>query len=341
MKFSCIDFINSEQLGQFRNNLQFFYELHLLAFWYNIVMIHTQAYGNGPSHIPVQRLALGWLKRVHRFASHRGARTYWHSHKEDQLLCNLFGEFAYEFNDRPQVLLSAGQCIVIPANTPHRLIKMQDAVGKRVELLLSKPRESDRANSLDVVPAHVVGALIKSMTANPCRVVPCRRELFTLFTEMYELADRGNSLTDEEVALARVIASMILLKFPYQDRSQGRKSVHEHTVKADVADKILAFIEEHYKERLSVSRLCAYGGYSRSATIGMIREITGKTPGELIAGRRLAEAARLLANTDRTVSDIARECGYTSARYFNYVFRQAHGLTPSSWRLRPATARDA
>lgn len=297
-------------------------------------MKNAQAYGHAPSHIPTQRLALGWLKYVHRFTSHRGAKTYWHTHAEDQLLCSLFGEFAYEFKDRPRVMLSAGQCIVIPANTPHRHVKMQDVAGKRVEFLLSSPRKTGRGNGLAIVPDPVVRSLLKSITANPCRAVPCRRELFSLFAEMYDLADRGNSLSDEEIALARVIASMILLKFPYQHRSQGRRPVHEHAVKADVADKILAFIEAHYRESLSVSRLCAYGGYSRSATIGMIQEVTGKTPGELIAGIRMEEATRLLADTDRAVSDIARECGYSSARYFNYVFRRAHGVTPTAWRLR-------
>lgn len=296
-------------------------------------MKNTQAYGQSPSHIPVQKLALDWLKCVHRFTSHRGTKTYWHSHAEDQLLCSLFGEFAYEFKDRPQVMLSAGQCIVIPANMPHRHVKMQEVAGKRVELLLSSPRKTGRGNGLAIVPDPVVRSLLRSITANPCRAVPCRRELFALFAEMYELADRGNSLSDEEIALARVIAAMILLKFPYQDRRQGRRPVHEHAVKADVADKTLAFIEAHYKECLSVSRLCAYSGYSRSATIGMIQEITGKTPGELIAGMRMAEATRLLADTDRAVSDIAQECGYSSARYFNYVFRRAHGVTPSAWRL--------
>lgn len=297
-------------------------------------MRDKQAYGQSPSHIPVQKLALDWLTCVHRFTSHRGVKTYWHTHAEDQLLCSLFGEFAYEFKDRPHVMLSAGQCIVIPANTPHRIVKMQDVAGKRVELLLSCPRKTGRADSRSIVPDSVVRSLLRSMTANPCRAVPVRRELFALFSEMYELADRGHSLSDEEIALARVIASMILLKFPYQDRSQGRRPIREHAVKADVADKILAFIEAHYKERLSVSRLCAYGGYSRSATIGMIQEITGKTPGELIADMRMAEATRLLDETARAVSDIARECGYSSARYFNYAFRRAHGVTPSAWRLR-------
>ena len=303
--------------------------------WYNVCnMKRTPSYGHTPSNIPVQKLALGWLKCVHRFKSHRGAKTYWHSHAETQLLCSLFGEFAYEFEGRPRVMLSPGQCIVVPANTPHRIVKIQEAAGKRVELLLSPPRKKLRANSVEIVPAPVVRSLIKNMTANTCRAVQCRREYLALFAEIYDLADRGDSLSDEEIALVRVLASMILLKFPYQDRRQRRKPLHAHDTKAEVADKIIAFIETHYKERLSIARLSAYGGYSRAATIAMIKDATGWSPGELITYLRMEEATRLLSGTDRAVSDIARECGYSSARYFNYAFKQAQGVTPSAWRLR-------
>ena len=120
-------------------------------------------------------------------------------------------------------MLSPGQCIVVPANTPHRIVKIQEAAGKRVELLLSPPRKKLRANSVEIVPAPVVRSLIKNMTANTCRAVQCRREYLALFAEIYDLADRGDSLSDEEIALVRVLASMILLKFPYQDRRQRRK----------------------------------------------------------------------------------------------------------------------
>ena len=155
-------------------------------------MKHTHAYGHTPSNIPAKRLALGWLKCVHRFKSRRGAKTYWHSHAETQLLCSLFGEFAYEFEGRPRVTLSSGQCIVIPANTPHRIVKIHDIAEKRLELLLSPPRKKLRANSVEIVPAPVVRSLIKNMTAHTCRAVQCRREYLALFAEMYDLADRGN-----------------------------------------------------------------------------------------------------------------------------------------------------
>ncbi len=295
-------------------------------------MITKKTYGHSPSHIPTQKLALGWLKCVHRFMSQRGTKTYWHSHAEDQILCSLFGEFAYEFKNRARVNLSAGQYIVIPANTPHRIVRMQEAGGKRVELLLSRPRQNKPKNGCDIVPDHVVRSIVDLMRANPCQPMPCRNGYLKLFAELYDLADRGSMLSDAEIALARVLASMILLKFPGPSDVQQQETIPAHTPKADVADKILAFIEAHYKEHISIKSLCAYGGYSRSATIALIENSTGKTPCELISCKRLEEACQLLSKTNRSISDIAQECGFTSARYFNYAFRQELGTTPSKFR---------
>ena len=98
--------------------------------------------------------------------------------------------------------------------------------------------------------AAVVRSLLKDMTANPCRAVQCRREYLALFDEMYELAGRGESLTAEEIALARVLASMIILEFPRQNCR--RKSVPARADRADIADKLIGFMEAHYMEQLSI-----------------------------------------------------------------------------------------
>jgi AraC-like DNA-binding protein len=51
-----------------------------------------------------------------------------------------------------------------------------------------------------------------------------------------------------------------------------------------------------------------------------------------IAERRLAEARRLLAQTDEPVEAVGRRSGFRDASYFSRRFRRAHGVTPAAWR---------
>jgi YesN/AraC family two-component response regulator len=47
---------------------------------------------------------------------------------------------------------------------------------------------------------------------------------------------------------------------------------------------------------------------------------------------RIEEAARLLANTDYSVMEIAIACGYKDQSYFTKVFKKLTGLTPKQYR---------
>ena len=47
---------------------------------------------------------------------------------------------------------------------------------------------------------------------------------------------------------------------------------------------------------------------------------------------RIDKAKSLLTDTDMTVTDIARECGYSSYNYFVRQFKTAEGMSPSEYR---------
>lgn len=51
-------------------------------------------------------------------------------------------------------------------------------------------------------------------------------------------------------------------------------------------------------------------------------------------GVRMQLAERLLDETDRPVTTIAFECGFTSVSRFSAAFRRRTGLTPTEWRAR-------
>ena len=64
----------------------------------------------------------------------------------------------------------------------------------------------------------------------------------------------------------------------------------------------------------------------------IIKRIFGITPSQLIAKTRIAAASRLLRETDRTIADIAHECGFTDHSAFTRAFRAVTGVTPTHFR---------
>ncbi|MFI5983829.1 AraC family transcriptional regulator [Streptomyces sp. NPDC051555] len=64
----------------------------------------------------------------------------------------------------------------------------------------------------------------------------------------------------------------------------------------------------------------------------LVKAATGQTPGRLIRRRQTLEAKRLLARTDLTVRQVARDTGFADPAYFCRFFRRETGLSPGDYR---------
>jgi AraC family transcriptional regulator, transcriptional activator of pobA len=96
--------------------------------------------------------------------------------------------------------------------------------------------------------------------------------------------------------------------------------------------EVFGFIEERYSERVSLRDVARAVSLSRGHLTTVVRRKTGRTVQEWIAERRMAEARRLLVQTDLAVEEVGRRVGYRDAGYFVRTFRRTHGATPLGWR---------
>ena len=83
---------------------------------------------------------------------------------------------------------------------------------------------------------------------------------------------------------------------------------------------------------LSVEDLAADMNLSRVQLYRKVKSVTGSTPVELLRTARLNRAYRLLMTTDRSVSEIAYQVGFTAPSYFTKCFKEAYGMLPSDVR---------
>jgi AraC-like DNA-binding protein len=85
---------------------------------------------------------------------------------------------------------------------------------------------------------------------------------------------------------------------------------------------------------LSVEELGSRLGMSRVQFYRKIKAITNYSPVELLRNIRLKRAAKLLSSTERTVSEIAYEVGFTTPSYFTKCFKDYFGESPSELQHR-------
>lgn len=100
----------------------------------------------------------------------------------------------------------------------------------------------------------------------------------------------------------------------------------------DRIGKILAYIEEHLTEAIYVEELARHVGLGKSAFSRWFKLVTGSTVPQHVNMLRIDRATSLLEVTDKTVNEIAFECGFVSPAHFQREFKRRHHCAPLVYR---------
>jgi AraC-like DNA-binding protein len=93
-------------------------------------------------------------------------------------------------------------------------------------------------------------------------------------------------------------------------------------------------MDRAYAEPLNVRAVAAVAHVSEAHFIRSFRAAFGETPHRYLQRRRVERSMFLLRETDRSVTDICFDVGFTSLGTFSRMFREIIGETPSDYRLR-------
>jgi AraC family transcriptional regulator, transcriptional activator of pobA len=95
---------------------------------------------------------------------------------------------------------------------------------------------------------------------------------------------------------------------------------------------VFELIEARYHEPISLATIAAAVGLTPGHLTTVVRRKTGRSVQRWITERRMAEARKLLRETDLTVESVAASAGYRQPSYFIKHFRRDHTVTPAVWR---------
>ena len=124
-------------------------------------------------------------------------------------------------------------------------------------------------------------------------------------------------------------------------RRQRRQEGRERSGKAE---SVLQYINEHLDEELNLERLAREHEISSRYLRRYFQEHVGMGSSEYITMLRVGRAKRLLWRPEYSVTDVAMQCGFSSAQYFCRVFSRMVGQTPAQyrnkWRELPLSGED-
>ena len=91
-------------------------------------------------------------------------------------------------------------------------------------------------------------------------------------------------------------------------------------------------MDRAYAEPLDVRSVAAVACISPAHFSRSFRAVFGETPHRYLQRRRVERSMFLLRETDRSVTDVCFDVGFTSLGTFSRTFREIVGETPSGYR---------
>ncbi|MGN0299411.1 MAG: helix-turn-helix domain-containing protein [Lachnospiraceae bacterium] len=245
----------------------------------------------------------------------------YHWHSEAELIYILSGEFTVLL-DKKEYPLHQGDYLYVPSGTLHGGTPQNccyECLVFNMESLINETPFAKAClqpflqNQIEIVN------YIPAQSASLCGTL---RPLFDEMREKsegYQLKVLGN--------FYQFLGNIFTQNYyhPIKPESQtAQKRTQQYK-------QILTYIGQNYSEDITLEDLAACVHLNSRYFCRMFRELTHQSPIEYLNTYRIEAACEQLSYTDKTITEIAFDCGYHDVGYFIKVFKKIKGLTPTQY----------
>ena len=243
-----------------------------------------------------------------------------------RLLYLISGDITVGIEDEKKFHLSVGNLLYIPAGVRYSLRgKYLRCAVFSFDLTSEMPLPNERIEPSEPDEYVVDKAHIFNDTAPFDKVI--------LLTDAESDRDRiirlCNIATSAKGAWRAQLSAelkLLLLKLA--------ETTDEDALPARMVEALDDYIRENAHDEISNTEIGAIFGYHPFYVSRMLKEKKGVTMRQYIISYRFKAAKRLLEYTDKSIGDIADECGFTDASYFAKSFKSAFGISPKDYRAK-------
>lgn len=251
-----------------------------------------------------------------------------HWHQEIQIALVTEGEVLFKTGEG-EFCLSAGQGFFVNSGVLHEAVPTERADGVYICVNFLPGLISGGADSV-LLRDYVEPVLYcESLRSFPLTDQPWHWEVCDLLQKMGEA---------EELAAYGYEMKMTLLlqKIWYLIVTHNRETIEEQSA-VPFSDRqrirvLQTYIHKNYMERISLADIASAAHISRGECCRVFKRVQKLSPIQYLTRFRLEQSLKLLASTELSIHEIARQVGFGTSSYFTERFREELQCTPSEYR---------
>ena len=225
------------------------------------------------------------------------------------------------------VSLSAGNMFLIAPDKAHFYVSKNGNQSRAFVVCFES--SSQALKSLAGFPVSYDGALERGMR---CIIEECKGTFRMNEKGAIEVITSPYFGGQQAILLQLEYLLICLLRSLSAEKNAEVVFLDEEQFYADLAGVVIRYFENNLRKRLSLHDICDKFNYSRSFLCKTFKEQTGESLFSCFNRLKIEEAKKLLLDPDRTVVDVARELGFSEAKYFGALFKSRTGLSPTQFR---------
>ncbi|MDF2683306.1 MAG: response regulator [Brevibacillus sp.] len=102
--------------------------------------------------------------------------------------------------------------------------------------------------------------------------------------------------------------------------------------------KVIEYIDQNLNDELSLEYLAGLVHLNAQYLCRLFKQVTGCTIKQYVTTRRLEKAKYMFQSTNKTITEISMDCGFSDANYFARVFKKKEGMTPTQYQQQMSIA---
>lgn len=238
-----------------------------------------------------------------------------HYHYSCELYYLQSGKTTYFVDDKIYVL-SPGDFIFVPTGSLHKTSYRGSPNSERVILEFT-----------DEFVGEEYRSYLEDMTRNKHIILdPEGQKYFQqIFKKIEEECDRH---LPEYQAMQKLYLRQILVLIA---RYRVKYTEAELFGARRLVQKSIVYIHNNYQQEITVQDLAKRYSISPNYFSSQFKKITGITPTEYVTLTRINAAKELLETTNKSIIQVASECGFNNSDYFTQVFKRITGTTPKKY----------
>lgn len=251
----------------------------------------------------------------------------WHWHPEAEFVYVAKGTVLC-FAGTEKIELSQGSGIFINSGVLHRFEASENVLIPNI-VFSSHLFGTSQSRIYRKYVQPVLNSTVTYQAFQP--EIPWQKEILRALNRIFYLQE---TVADNEMQTIETLFQLWNILFQNVDFTSEAPGSRRMLSRQSRLQIMIQFIHTSYREPITLEEIAASVSISKNTALQIFQSGIHTSPVTYLIQYRLTRAAELLSSTEKTVTAIAAETGFTNAGYFCRKFKEHYHVTPRAYRMR-------